>query len=206
MLVSMDASDKVAKNRARVKAWGEANKERKREANRKWMAANREKARAWKIAWREANPDKVAAENERTREANKARSRDYRIANPDKVRQTKAASYQKHKATRLRQTEEARKANPELKRVRVRNRRAAKRQAEGFHTAAETQAIRQAQGNRCAYCKCDLGRRAHLDHIVPLSRGGSNWPSNLQWLCEFCNVSKGAKDPIEFAQQRGLLL
>ena len=34
---------------------------------------------------------------------------------------------------------------------------------------------------------------AHVDHIVPVSAGGGNEPENLQALCAFCNISKGAK-------------
>ncbi len=49
---------------------------------------------------------------------------------------------------------------------------------------------------RCVFCMCDLSglistdRRVHLDHIVPLNRGGSNDPSNFQLLCEACNLEK----------------
>lgn len=32
-----------------------------------------------------------------------------------------------------------------------------------------------------------------LDHMQPLSRGGTNDPSNLQWLCVDHNRHKGAK-------------
>jgi 5-methylcytosine-specific restriction endonuclease McrA len=95
---------------------------------------------------------------------------------------------------------------PERYRAEVRNRRAKQRAAEGIHTAADTKRIRVAQGNRCAYCRESLGRDGHLDHIIAIANGGSNWPRNLQWLCASCNTQKHAKDPIEFAQSRGLLL
>ncbi|MDP9346364.1 MAG: HNH endonuclease [Actinomycetota bacterium] len=43
-------------------------------------------------------------------------------------------------------------------------------------------------GRPCAFC----GRpAAHLDHITPISQGGTDAPSNLQALCAECNLSKG---------------
>ncbi len=35
-------------------------------------------------------------------------------------------------------------------------------------------------------------RQANLDHIIPRARGGQNDPKNLRWLCDRCNLSKGA--------------
>lgn len=32
-----------------------------------------------------------------------------------------------------------------------------------------------------------------VDHIRPLSRGGSNWPDNLACACASCNRSKNDK-------------
>ena len=33
----------------------------------------------------------------------------------------------------------------------------------------------------------------HIDHIVPIAKGGKTVPSNLQVLCSKCNGAKGAK-------------
>jgi len=46
-------------------------------------------------------------------------------------------------------------------------------------------------GGKCARC----GSRENLeyDHIVPISKGGSNTARNIELLCEKCNRSKGAE-------------
>lgn len=37
----------------------------------------------------------------------------------------------------------------------------------------------------------------HLDHIIPLSRGGRHEEGNLRPLCEFCNMAKGERQAAE---------
>jgi 5-methylcytosine-specific restriction endonuclease McrA len=51
---------------------------------------------------------------------------------------------------------------------------------------------------RCYLCGglIPIGKR-HVDHIVPLSRGGSHRPSNLAIACAKCNLSKKDKAPGE---------
>lgn len=49
---------------------------------------------------------------------------------------------------------------------------------------------------KCAICSCDLSRllntdtKPNIDHIVPLALGGTNDPSNFQWICFQCNNQK----------------
>lgn len=59
---------------------------------------------------------------------------------------------------------------------------------------------------KCACCKVNIKDAYHIDHVIPISKGGANHVGNIQLLCPNCNLSKGAKDPIEFMQSRGFLL
>lgn len=45
----------------------------------------------------------------------------------------------------------------------------------------------------CKYCGCDCSTKYHIDHVVPLARGGAHAIHNLVIACPFCNISKGKK-------------
>lgn len=96
--------------------------------------------------------------------------------------------------------------NRETLRARCLNRVAKRRDASGKHSAEDIADILRLQNNRCAYCRIKLRGKYHVDHIVPLSAGGSNDRSNLQALCVPCNLSKGAKPPLLYAREIGFLL
>jgi 5-methylcytosine-specific restriction endonuclease McrA len=83
-------------------------------------------------------------------------------------------------------------------------RRARKAAAEGNITGKELTALRAKYGKKCAICGAP--GRMTIDHIRPLALGGGHTANNIQFLCGPCNTSKGAKDPIAWAQSRGLLL
>lgn len=75
-------------------------------------------------------------------------------------------------------------------------------------------------GWRCRYCGCDFqlkvircfgsgrgrprqyldsyGAGLRVDHVIPVARGGSNWPANLVPACNSCNSKKHAKSVEEF--------
>lgn len=94
--------------------------------------------------------------------------------------------------------------HPEKKRNLGRQRKAVMRNAEGTHTAQDVKSIYDGQGGDCVYCGADLSEGYHVDHIMPLVLGGSNWPNNLQCLCPTCNLRKGGKHPEDWHKEIGL--
>ena len=145
----------------------------------------------------------------------------YRVENRDLLREKRAEHYAANKdyyaAYRSARLERYasfsavyRAANQEKIVTKNRNRRAMKSKAEGRHAAADIRAIFSAQSGLCANCQTKLFKsgkqKYHVDHIMPLALGGSNWPTNLQCLCPSCNLSKGAKHPDDWAKQQGRLL
>lgn len=57
--------------------------------------------------------------------------------------------------------------------------------------AKRRKGLLRAGGYKCAYC--GFKSLLTIDHITPLSKGGTNTASNLQILCKDCNNKKGNK-------------
>jgi 5-methylcytosine-specific restriction endonuclease McrA len=104
-----------------------------------------------------------------------------------------------------------RAANYEVIRARNLRRRAREQQAGDPITAAVVRQIWHRQNGLCMLCRKNIGDKPgqpwayHLDHIMPLSKGGTNDPINLQALCPPCNIWKSNKLPHEVAEELGKL-
>jgi 5-methylcytosine-specific restriction endonuclease McrA len=145
--------------------------------------------------WYVANRDKKLKKNKQ-----------YLKDNPD-VGRAAALKWRNQNLERARQYASKWYSDSENNEIHHGKRRARKLGGGGTHTRADLAAILKAQNYRCAYCDADLRKvKRHVDHIKPLSSGGSNDKTNIQYLCQPCNLSKGAKDPLQFAQELGRLL
>ena len=131
------------------------------------------------------------------------RLKEWAKANPEKAKQTQANWRAKNRDSHRAAIKRWREKNKDHARS-VESERAKRR---FFHTRAKNSVWRTKQGDvaeirsaifwiwkrqrgRCAMTGKPLDRTAELDHIVPVSKGGKNEPSNLQWLSPEVNQCK----------------
>lgn len=59
---------------------------------------------------------------------------------------------------------------------------------------------------RCRHCgiSTDLGAVLHVDHIIPISKGGTSDLDNLQTLCQDCNLGKSNRLPLAELDYRSI--
>lgn len=152
-----------------------------------------------------------------------AACRQYRAKNIEKIKAIDKAYYEKNKdrwkeyEIKRRQSPDFRRKisetqkrwylrNKEQKNVWTRNRRAKIKGLMGTHTKQDVLNLLRLQKSLCIYCRIDIGKSFHVDHIMPVSAGGHNDVSNLQLLCKTCNLKKNNKHPQQFAEEIGLLI
>ena len=86
------------------------------------------------------------------------------------------------------------------KRARDLNRRSLKKNADCKNkiTLEVVNKIIEKYDGKCAYCGKYCKEKYHIDHKLPLSRGGTNEFRNLALSCPHCNLSKNDKTDVEF--------
>lgn len=182
--------------RARVDEYQRAYREKNAQRLREYRHMPEVKARRMEatLAWKAEHADAVRAKDRERYSKDPSRKRassaEYRRANPEAVRTAMA---------------EWVAANPDKRREYSRNAKAKRKKSEGRHSRSDINTLHKLQRGCCAVCRCKL-TTFHVDHVVPIARGGTNDRLNLQLLCPSCNLRKGAKDPIDFMQQKGFLL
>ena len=92
--------------------------------------------------------------------------------------------------------------NKEQKAVRVDKRALHVIQSGGTYSLEDIATIKAKLGNKCRFCEAPLSDRPHIEHLTPVSRGGSSNPHNLTLSCGKCNLAKTNKTLEEFQAWR----
>lgn len=152
------------------------------EANKKYRQANREKISKQRQQYRRANQEKVAAGlkawREKNRDYDRATSAQWRKDNPELYKQQMRNWRQKNKQ----------------RKSELDHRRRARKAANGSYVVTARD-MRKLAGP-CVYCGSvsDIT----LDHVIPISRGGSHGIGNLVAACRPCNNRKLDKTVMEW--------
>lgn len=168
---------KKAKQKERSRAYYQANKELSYAQSKEWRSRNREKVKQYA---REKSRLYYADNKEKL----KARSAQYRRRNPNYA----MAAYWKNRSKIL----EWVRNNRDRVNVYREQRRVAERG--GKLNGAAWTAIKQLFSYRCVSCGTPGNiKPITMDHIVPVSKGGTHSSNNVQPLCRSCNSKKYSK-------------
>ena len=141
---------------------------------------------------------------QRFREKHPEKDAEYRkrwvAKDPEHVKALKRAKYHRNKAKQLDRAKEQYHLNLEVSRKKGRDRlnrkkrRARRKNAAGISTVESRLARVEYHGWKCRYCGCELvPETLTIDHMIPLIRGGTDWPANLVPACKPCNSRKQTK-------------
>jgi 5-methylcytosine-specific restriction endonuclease McrA len=145
--------------------------EYQKQRNANYRANNPEKRRVAMKSWRDRNPDKI-----------KAYSKRYYKDHEHAMRVKALKYYREHLEECLLRS---RKYN-------ATRRLMEKNQGDGY-SAAEVRLQYSSQHGKCWHCGKHVGKKFHVDHLIPLKKGGRHDASNIVIACAFCNLSKKDK-------------
>lgn len=172
------------REKARAKAWREANPEKAKAATAKWREENRDRFLAMKRAWRQTNKEHVIEYR-----------RGFYVKNKDTLNAVSRAYKEKKKEELARKQAEYNREHPEGNRFRRSLRRAAEKRATPPWANKKAMLAIYAEAARLTR---EIGIPHHVDHVYPLQSDlvcGLHCEANLQILTALDNNRKKNRLP-----------
>ena len=188
------------KQRLRYKRYRKIHRERLIAYCKSWRKANKEKIKARDKAYRKANRERLKASNEAYRKANKEKVKAYievyRQTHKKRLKLCLKTYYQNHKEEIVIYKKKWEKDNANKLRDYSRKKRARKRETQVEPINEKIVYLRD--GWICQICHKRVDKKLKhpnpmsqtLDHIIPLSKGGTHTYNNVQLAHWRCNISK----------------
>lgn len=174
-------------------AWRAANPERQREHTLRYNSAHREEGRARAAAWYAANREKAAAYDAAHPTKRAARA----APPPPMTREAKAAYHAAYRAAhreeRAANTAAWRAAHPEKWTYYAAKRRGANLCEHAACLALGARPLAwMTNPHACYLCGAPVwqGVNLHMDHVIPIAKGGLHCADNLRPACAPCNRRK----------------
>lgn len=183
---------------------------------------NQQKKAAYRLNYNRTHLDKVHAWNKRGRQKHREQlslkgkkryraNREYHIAQArlNRVQHREIISVRRHIRYMHNREQKALidakyRKQPHVKAKREANNRrreSLKRVATGTFTLSQFYARCEYYGWCCYLCGKSVTRQTvSIEHRIPITRGGSNWPANLAPACRSCNSRKHTKTEQEYRQ------
>lgn len=130
----------------------------------------------------------------------------YAQENRDRIKKRARLYHERTREQRMLITRNWAAAHPELRRAIRKAYKARRRQQEsGGDSTAIINKWERAAIKVCHWCGVKCPKLYHIDHYLPLSKGGRHEVQNLVIACRKCNLRKSARDPYDFAASMGRL-
>jgi 5-methylcytosine-specific restriction endonuclease McrA len=185
--------DKVAKY---MRTWRAKHPDVALANSRKWIENNRQKTRDAAKSWYDAHREEINAKRREDRKLNPekySKREKQRVRDKNKMVKYRAKHYEKHKERVTKENAAYHKAHPEVRRT-INSRRRANLLSGGRHTTQQWLDKLAAIGMICVYCTKALDfSTLTKDHVIPLSKGGTDDIENVVPSCLRCNQTKSSK-------------
>jgi 5-methylcytosine-specific restriction endonuclease McrA len=146
--------------------------------------------------WKE-NKCRLSEYNKRYRELNSEKLHIYETQlRPNKNSRLEYSKDYQHEKPESHRKASYKWAMSESERAAASTRRALKRTtADGSVTSQTIQEMFSKQNGLCknSLCKAILEDNYHIEHIIPISKGGKHSIYNIQLVCPYCNLTKSTK-------------
>ena len=182
--------------------------EERREYNHEWHIKNQDAILKRHREYHKANREHELARMREWYKQNREKKREYQAKHPGtRGAYSSAQDYHREKTRKWIKAHPGcyrkwRETNPSRLKAKDHKRRALIKGNGGSFTANELKALFEQQEGFCFYCGellySSFDKDVHVEHKIPISRGGSNNIDNIVLACAPCNYSKGMKTHEEF--------
>jgi 5-methylcytosine-specific restriction endonuclease McrA len=177
-------------SKQRARQWVKDNPERSKKSHREYYENNKEYIYQKSREYIAAHPEQNAEYKRRSHRKNKHKERSYQALYyqiPENRERRKALARQRYTN------------DPAKDLTRQHKRRLRILENGGAFNAEDIALIYKGQGGKCWYCSKSIEEKYHIDHFIPLAKGGSNDAGNLRLACPSCNHKKSSKHPHVFS-------